>query len=124
MSPRKRRSRVTWRQQGGSRRAWADFRDFADVGGKREPLVPAGERFATSDPDIALRLALRRLEELEAALLRIAVNPPESLLGQLREDERGLARAVKRVLPADIETEIKTAAIENRGESAVEQPGA
>jgi hypothetical protein len=41
------------------------------------------------------------LEELEAALLRIAVNPPESLLGQLREDERGLARAVKRVLPAD-----------------------
>jgi len=39
------------------------------------------------------------LEELEAALLRIAVNPPESLLGQLREDERGLARAVKRVLP-------------------------
>src|SRR5213078_3517757 len=28
------------------------------------------------------------LEELEAALLRIAVNPPESLLGQLREEER------------------------------------
>ncbi len=39
------------------------------------------------------------LEELEAALLRVAVNPPESLLSQLKEDERGLARAVKRVLP-------------------------
>jgi hypothetical protein len=46
------------------------------------------------------------LEELEAALLRIAVNPPESLLGQLCEDERGLARAVKRVLPADPATEL------------------
>ncbi len=40
-------------------------------------------------------------EELEAALLRIAVNPPETLLTQLREDERGLLRAVKRVLPGD-----------------------
>ncbi len=40
------------------------------------------------------------LEELEAALLRIAVNPPATLLPQLREDERGLVRAVKRVLPA------------------------
>ncbi len=40
------------------------------------------------------------LEELEAALLRIAVNPPQSLLSQLREDERGLIRAAKRILPA------------------------
>ena len=40
-------------------------------------------------------------EELEAALLRIAVNPPESLLSQLQEDERGLVRAIKRVLPDD-----------------------
>jgi serine/threonine protein kinase/DNA-binding XRE family transcriptional regulator len=46
------------------------------------------------------------LEELEAALLRIAVNPPESMLRQFREDERGLARMVKRVLPADDTTEL------------------
>lgn len=39
------------------------------------------------------------MEELEAALLRIAVNPPESLLTQLNEDERGLMRAAKRILP-------------------------
>lgn len=45
-------------------------------------------------------------EELEAALLRIAVNPPESLLAQLREDERGLLRAVRRVLPADESVEL------------------
>lgn len=40
-------------------------------------------------------------EELETALLRVAVNPPESLLGQLRQDERGLLRAVGRILPPD-----------------------
>jgi WD40 repeat protein/class 3 adenylate cyclase len=41
------------------------------------------------------------LEELEAALLRVAVNPPASLMEQLGGDSRGLIRAVKRVLPAD-----------------------
>ena len=40
-------------------------------------------------------------EELEASLLRVAVNPPESLLSQLKESNRGLLRAVHRVLPAD-----------------------
>jgi transcriptional regulator with XRE-family HTH domain len=46
------------------------------------------------------------LEEIEAALLRVAVNPPSSLLEQLRDGERGLVRAVKRVLPADGRTEM------------------
>jgi WD40 repeat protein/serine/threonine protein kinase len=40
------------------------------------------------------------LEELEASLLRVAINPPASLLPQLQEDTRGLVRAVKRILPA------------------------
>ncbi len=40
-------------------------------------------------------------EELEAALLRVAVNPPESLLEQLKAGRRGLLRAVKRILPQD-----------------------
>jgi WD40 repeat protein/DNA-binding CsgD family transcriptional regulator len=38
-------------------------------------------------------------EELEAALLRVAVDPPERPLGQLREDNRGLHRALLRCLP-------------------------
>ena len=38
-------------------------------------------------------------EELEAALLRIAVNPPPSLLDQLLDGETGIRRAVQRVLP-------------------------
>ncbi len=46
------------------------------------------------------------LEELEAALLRVATNPPDSLLVQLRENERGLLRAVKRILPADESVEL------------------
>ena len=39
------------------------------------------------------------LEELELALLRIAEKEPPSLLEQLEKDERGLLRAVRRVLP-------------------------
>ncbi len=41
------------------------------------------------------------LEELEAALLRIADNPPPSLMEQLEDGELGLLRALKRVLPDD-----------------------
>ncbi len=45
-------------------------------------------------------------EELEACLLRVAVNPPESLLAQLKEGRRGLLRAVRRILPADPAVEL------------------
>jgi DNA-binding SARP family transcriptional activator/DNA-binding beta-propeller fold protein YncE len=40
-------------------------------------------------------------EAVEAALLRIAVNPPSTLLEQLTADPRGLGRAVDRALPDD-----------------------
>ncbi len=43
----------------------------------------------------------RPLEALEDALLRIAVNPPTSLMEVLRSDERGLRQAAERVLPPD-----------------------
>ncbi len=41
------------------------------------------------------------MQELEAQLLAIAINPPENLLEQLNENERGLYRALKRTLPDD-----------------------
>src|SRR5690606_35048909 len=44
--------------------------------------------------------------ELEAALLRIAVSPPDSLLTQPQEGPRGLLRAVHRCLPNDEATEL------------------
>ena len=40
-------------------------------------------------------------ESLEAALLRIAVNPPPSLLSQLRDGERGVLRGMRRCLKDD-----------------------
>ncbi len=61
---RSRQSRIYWRIRNGVRRAYADFRDFTDVGGKREALVPAGARFATTDPDLAASLVVRRLAQL------------------------------------------------------------
>jgi integrase len=62
MTPRKRKSRIYWRAS----RAWGDFRDYADAGGRLEALTPAGERLATRDPDIAQALASARLRELDA----------------------------------------------------------
>ncbi|MFP4321129.1 MAG: protein kinase domain-containing protein [Anaerolineales bacterium] len=44
------------------------------------------------------------LEELEAALLSIATDPPPSLLAQLKDGTRGLIRAIKRILPRDDQT--------------------
>src|SRR5258706_15466111 len=46
------------------------------------------------------------LEELEAALLRVAISPLPGLLDQLAEDRRGLVRAAKRILPADQDVEL------------------
>jgi WD40 repeat protein len=44
------------------------------------------------------------LEELEAALLRIAVNPPSSLIEPLEKDDRGLVRTLKRILPITVDS--------------------
>src|SRR5206468_3543023 len=76
----------------------------------RAGLVPALRRQALpggcTPVVVDLRPGTHPLEELEAALLRVAVNPPPTLLEQLRADERGLARAVNRVLPGDPRTEL------------------
>ena len=40
-------------------------------------------------------------ELLEAALLRVAVNPPPTLLEQLRDGKRGILRGVRRCLPSE-----------------------
>ncbi|MFV2064162.1 MAG: protein kinase, partial [Chloroflexota bacterium] len=42
-------------------------------------------------------------ESLEAALLRVAVNPPPSLIEQLRSGKRGILRSVRRCLSTDEE---------------------
>lgn len=60
MSARK-RDRLYWKDG----RCWADFRDYADVGGRREALVAPGTTFATQDQDLARVLLARRLEALD-----------------------------------------------------------
>ncbi len=62
----KTRTQIYWRQRGGVRRAYADLREYADVGGKREAIVAQGETLATSDPATAQVLLARRIEQLDA----------------------------------------------------------
>ncbi len=66
MGRQSKKSRIYWRERGGTRRAYADLRDYADVGGGREALVPPGEKVATADETTAHVLLARRLEHLDA----------------------------------------------------------
>ncbi|MDQ3556203.1 MAG: site-specific integrase [Gemmatimonadota bacterium] len=59
--PAKRTSRV-YSKNG---RFYGDFRDYADVGGKLEALKPPGSHGATTDADIATKLAAARVKDLE-----------------------------------------------------------
>ena len=62
MGKRRRATRLYRRKE----RYYADFRDFADVGGKQEAMVPPGERWATTDRDVAADIVSERVKELKA----------------------------------------------------------
>jgi len=66
-------------------------------------LVPALRKGALDGSEdwfiSEMKPGIHPLEELELAILRVAVMQPPSLLGQIKEDTRGLLRAVRRVLP-------------------------
>ena len=76
----------------------------------RAGLAPALRRGGLPDSEnwfiTSMTPGAHPLEQLEAALLRVAINPPASLLSQLKEDNRGLLRAVRRILPDDGKTEL------------------
>lgn len=65
--------RILWRDSDGKmhdasgpgRRAFADFRAYADVGGGREALSEPGHKWGTTDQEIARRLFSERLQELQ-----------------------------------------------------------
>jgi integrase len=61
----KTRTHIYWRRRGGARRAYADLREYADVGGGREALVAPSEKLATADPATAQVLLARRIEQLD-----------------------------------------------------------
>ncbi len=69
MSKRPRR-RVYVRSRGGTPRFYADFLDYADVGGDREALLVPATKRATTDPAEAETLAGVRLKELQELRLR------------------------------------------------------
>jgi integrase len=56
---------LTVRDQGGETRYYGDFREFKDVGGKREALKPLGAKRATTDRKLAMELITARIAELE-----------------------------------------------------------
>ncbi|MEM7802498.1 MAG: protein kinase, partial [Chloroflexota bacterium] len=68
----------------------------------RQGKVPGSDRWFVVD----ITPGEHPWEEIEIALLRIAVNPPEQLLNQLLADSRGLLRAVRRALPPDEGSEL------------------
>lgn len=57
----RKRDRLYWREG----RAWGDFRDYADVGGRREALRAPGTGQATNDEDLARVLLGERLRVLD-----------------------------------------------------------
>ena len=57
---------IYWRERGGVKRAYADLRAYADVGGRQEALVAPNEKRATTDPAVAQELLARRIRELDA----------------------------------------------------------
>lgn len=61
----------------------------------REGRVPGSAEWFV----VTMLPGLNPFEELEAALLHVAVNPPTSLLEQLDGGPSGIARAVKRTVP-------------------------
>lgn len=73
-------------------------------------LVPAFRRGALPGSEkwfiVNVVLGTHPLEDLEAALLRIAVDPPESIMDALVADEQGLAWAAKSILPQDGNSEL------------------
>jgi ABC-type glycerol-3-phosphate transport system substrate-binding protein len=76
----------------------------------RAGLLPALRRGALpgSDAWFATELVpgIHPFDELEVALLRVAIDPPVDLAGLLTRDEGALPRLVGRMLPADEQTEL------------------
>jgi hypothetical protein len=69
-------SRIYPRRRGkGAARHYGDFRDYSDVGGGLEPLVPTGCRYATTDEEEAAKLAKGRLEALQQKRAKRPVGP-------------------------------------------------
>src|SRR5207253_11341735 len=87
MGRQSKKSRIYWRERGGTKRAYADVRDYADVGGGREELVAEGEKLATSEETTATALPARRPEQ-HATARRTPRRRPQTTRGTEPHDQR------------------------------------
>ncbi len=71
--------RIYTRDQGGERRYYADFRHFGDVGGRQEALIAEGAKRATTDPQVAEALYVRRVAEYQRHRLRAVHGLPQEV---------------------------------------------
>jgi len=73
-------------------------------------MVPALRNGAIQNSDnwfyVEMFPGVNPFEELESALLRIAINPPDNMLDELMANENGLRRTVEKLLPQDDDTEL------------------
>jgi integrase len=76
------KERIYWRDRGGQRRAYADLRDYADVGGGREALKPEGSTRATTDQAEAAAILEKRLEALEQKRAALRLGIKSATLGE------------------------------------------
>ena len=88
----KKTSRIYWRDQGGTKRAYIDLRD---LGGGREALKVKGEKRGTTDADIAAELATRRVKELETQRRRKVIMGVERVEGLKRFAAQHLLQKAK-----------------------------
>ncbi|MCH7662315.1 MAG: protein kinase, partial [Chloroflexi bacterium] len=73
----------------------------------RAGLIPALQNGALIGSEkwfvVSMMPGAHPLDELEIALLRVAINQPSGLMEQLQRDERGLVRAANLILPEEAE---------------------
>jgi integrase len=87
-------------------RWWGDFREFAQVGGAREPLIPPGQSRATPERNLAAQLFAARLRELEAARDNVSRGrAPEMRLGDFSREHLAAKREAGQVTPEWLEAQ-------------------
>jgi WD40 repeat protein/serine/threonine protein kinase/DNA-binding XRE family transcriptional regulator len=76
----------------------------------RAGLVPALRRGGLPGSEnwfiVEMHPGAHPLQELEAALLKVAVKPPQNLLEKLQDSPRGLMRCARHILPEDPDVEL------------------
>lgn len=112
------RKRLYGRKSKGGTRFYGDFRDFSDVGGTMEALIPedADKHLATTDRDVARELITKRLKQLKE-FRRLGIRPDAQLgeyarthlIKKAREAQTSQARSLSKRHMEDLERRLDRA---------------